>query len=218
MRHMKIFIADNHNLVRQGLVSLLNSYPDIKVVGEASNGREALKKLSGVRPDIALIGLDTEEPNGLEVLGRIKKSYPRTKVLILSLRSGEKSVTQAFRSGALGYLPKEAAADELIKAIKTVYKGEAYLSPRVASYVVKDYAAKATVLDAQTLEPRLTHREVEVLQLVAEGKSNSEIASLLNISTKTVAAHRAHLMKKLDIHDAIGLTKYAIRVGLVSVE
>ena len=217
MPTIKVFIADDHNMVRQGLVSLLNSYPGIKVVGEADNGLDALRKLGRIHPDVAIIDITMDGLNGLEVARRISKSYPKIKVLILSVHSSQECATQAFKVGALGYLLKDATTHELISAIKAVHRGEAYLSSLIASHLVKDYAAKAKVLDAHSPASPLTNRQTEVLQLVAEGKSNAEIASLLNISAKTVANHRANIIKKLDIHDAVGLTKYAIRKGLIEI-
>lgn len=218
MPTIKVFIADDHTMVRQGLASVLASSSDIKVVGEAGNGHEALSKLRRIHPDVAVIDITMEGLNGLEVARRIRKSYPKIKVLILSVHSQEEYVIEAFKIGASGYLVKDAAVDELITAIRAVHRGDAYLSPSIARRLIDDYLDKAKALDEESLQPRLTDREVEVLQLIAEGNSNSEIASLLNISIKTVATHRAHLMKKLDIHDALGLGKYAIRKGLIQID
>jgi len=219
MPTIKVFLADDHTMVRQGLVAVLASSPDISVVGEAGNGQEALHKLRRLHPDVdvAVLDITMEGLNGLEVARRVSKSYPKIRVLILSIHSQEEYVTEAFKIGASGYLLKDAAIDELIAAIKVLYKGKAYLSPSVARHLINDYAEKAKVLDEQSLGPRLTDREVEVLQLVAEGKSHSEIASLLHISIKTVSTHRARLMKKLNVHDVLGLAKYAIQKGLVQV-
>jgi DNA-binding NarL/FixJ family response regulator len=218
MPTIKVFLADDHAMVRQGLASVLASAPEIEVIGEAGDGQEALKKIRSLRPDVAVIDITMEGLNGLEVARRIRKSHPKIRVLILSIHSQEEYIIEAFKIGASGYLVKEAAVDELIAAIKAVYKGQAYLSPSIARRLIDDYLDKTQVPHTETLCPRLTDREVEVLQLVAEGKSNSEIASLLNISIKTVSTHRAHIMKKLDIHDALGLAKYAIRKGLVQID
>ena len=218
MPTIKVFLADDHAMVRQGLASVLASAPEIEVIGEAGDGQEALKKIRSIRPDVAVIDITMEGLNGLEVARRIRKSHPKIRVLILSIHSQEEYIIEAFKIGASGYLVKEAAVDELIAAIKAVYKGQAYLSPSIARRLIDDYLDKTQVPHTESLEPRLTDREVEVLQLIAEGKSNSEIASLLNISIKTVATHRAHIMKKLDIHDALGLAKYAIRKGLVQID
>jgi len=218
MPTIKVFLADDHAMVRQGLASVLASAPEIEVIGEAGDGQEALKKIRSIRPDVAVIDITMEGLNGLEVARRIRKSHPKIRVLILSIHSQEEYIIEAFKIGASGYLVKEAAVDELIAAIKAVYKGQAYLSPSIARRLIDDYLDKTQVPHTESLEPRLTDRELEVLQLVAEGKSNSEIASLLNISIKTVSTHRAHIMKKLDIHDALGLAKYAIRKGLVQID
>jgi len=218
MPTIKVFLADDHAMVRQGLASVLASAPEIEVIGEAGDGQEALKKIRSIRPDVAVIDITMEGLNGLEVARRIRKSHPKIRVLILSIHSQEEYIIEAFKIGASGYLVKEAAVDELIAAIKAVYKGQAYLSPSIARRLIDDYLDKTQVPHTESLYPRLTDREVEVLQLVAEGKSNSEIASLLNISIKTVSTHRAHIMKKLDIHDALGLAKYAIRKGLVQID
>jgi DNA-binding NarL/FixJ family response regulator len=218
MPTIKVFLADDHTMVRQGLCSVLASSPDIKVIGEAGDGQEALRKLRSIHPDVAIIDITMDNLNGLEVARRISKSYPETKVLILSIHSQEEYVTEAFKLGASGYLVKDAAVEELIAAIKAVHKGQVFISTRIGKLLVQDYVEKAKALDAEGLGPRLTSRETEVLQLIAEGRCNSEIASLLNISAKTVSTHRAHIMKKLDIHDAVGLVKYAIRKGLVQID
>ena len=218
MPAIKVFIAEDHTMVREGLCSVLASSPDIKVIGQAGDGQEALQKLRSLHPDVAVIDITMEGLNGLEVARRIRKSHPATKVLILSIHSQEEYVTEAFKLGASGYLVKEAAVSELIAAIKAVYNGEFFISPRIGGLLVKDYTEKDKALQAKGLKPRLTSREVEVLQLIAEGKSNCEIASLLNISAKTVATHRTHIMRKLDIHDAVGLVKYAIRKRLIQID
>ena len=218
MPTIKVFLADDHAMVRQGLASVRASAPEIEVIGEAGDGQEALKKIRSIRPDVAVIDITMEGLNGLEVARRIRNSHPKIRVLILSIHSQEEYIIEAFKIGASGYLVKEAAVDELIAAIKAVYKGQAYLSPSIARRLIDDYLDKTQVPHTESPEPRLTDREVEVLQLVAEGKSNSEIASLLNISIKTVSTHRAHIMKKLDIHNALGLAKYAIRKGLVQID
>jgi DNA-binding NarL/FixJ family response regulator len=209
-------LADDHALVRAGIRALLERLPGIEVVGEADNGREALELIKTNAPNVILLDISMTELGGLEALPRIVKDSPAVKVLILSGHANEEYVLRALRSGAAGYMLKEAAAEELELAIKAVAQGKTYLSPSVSRTVVESYLQRAAGEEGPIEE--LTARQREVLQLVAEGKNTKEVAYLLGISVKTVEAHRLQLMARLNIHDVAGLVRYAIRSGLVSSE
>lgn len=213
---MKVIIADDHTLVREGIRALLERLPTVTVVGEAGDGRQAQALLEKHRPDVALLDITMPGLNGLELAGRAERLSPRTKVIILSMHAGEAYVAQALRAGVAGYLLKDAAAAELEFALQSVSRGETYLSPAISRQVVEGYL-KVSEEGADPLAG-LTARQREILQLVAEGKSTKEIAGLLEVSVKTVESHRAQLMERLDIHDVPGLVRFAIRAGLVSSE
>jgi DNA-binding NarL/FixJ family response regulator len=216
MSALRVVLADDHALVRAGLRVLLEKLPDLEVVGEAGNGRETLEMVKELTPDIVLLDISMAELGGLEVLPRIISEFPSTKVLILSGYANEEYVLRALRCGAAGYLVKDAAAEELGLAIKAVTQDQTYLSPSVSRTVVESYLQRAE----GEVGPyqRLTDRQREILQLIAEGKNTKEIAHLLKISVKTAEAHRLQLMNRLDIHDVAGLVRYAIRTGLISAE
>jgi DNA-binding NarL/FixJ family response regulator len=209
-----VVLADDHVLVRAGIRSLLERMPSVEVVAEANDGRQALDLIAKHVPDVVLMDLAMPGLNGLDAAARVQKEFPTVKVLVLSMHANEEYVIQAVRSGASGYLLKEAAASELEVAIRAVTSGETYLGPRISKAVIERYVAR-TKEDA----PReLTPREREIVQLVAEGKSSKEIAYLLKLSVKTIDAHRGQMMQKLDIHDVPGLVRYAMRAGLVPPE
>ncbi|MGH8094488.1 MAG: response regulator [Chthoniobacterales bacterium] len=212
----RILLVDDHRLVRAGIRALLEKMPSVEVVGEADDGRRAFELIRRYRPDIVLMDIAMPNLNGLEAVDRIKKESPETKVIILSMHANEEYVVRALRSDVSGYLIKDAAVDELEQAIRTVTRGETYLSQRISKRVIRDYLANTDRLRGP-LE-QLTSRQREVLQLIAEGKNTKEIADLLRVSVKTVEAHRLQLMQRLDIHGIPGLVRYAIRVGLVSAE
>jgi DNA-binding NarL/FixJ family response regulator len=208
---LRILIADDHTLVRAGLVTLMARMQDMEVVGEAGDGREALKLVRDLQPDIALMDIAMPGLNGLEAAERIHNEAPKTKVIILSMHANEEYVAQALKAGASGYLLKDAATTELDMALKVVAQGQFYLSPSISRQVVDSYLhGGPTGLDL------LTPRQREILQLIAEGKSTREIAELLHLSVKTVETHRAQLMDRLDIHDVAGLVRYALNKGLIS--
>jgi DNA-binding NarL/FixJ family response regulator len=211
---IRVVLADDHALVRAGIRALLEKLPDVKVVGEANNGREALELIKTSMPNLLLLDISMSELGGLEALPRIVKDFPAVKVLILSGHANEEYVLRALRCGAAGYMLKEAAAEELELAIKAVAQDKTYLSPSVSRTVVESYLQRAAGEEGPI--EQLTARQREVLQLVAEGKNTKEIAGRLDISVKTVEAHRLQLMARLDIHDVAGLVRYAIRSGLVS--
>jgi DNA-binding NarL/FixJ family response regulator len=188
------------------------------VVAEAENGRAALAAIEEHRPDIALVDVAMPELNGLEVVARVGKASPRTRVVIVTMHASEAFVAQALRAGVAGYLLKDAAADELALMLRAVTRGETYLSPPISRQVVDGYLARAGGQAAPQPLDVLTPRQREILQLVAEGRSTKEIARRLELSVKTVENHRAQIMDRLDIRDVAGLVRYAIRVGLVSAD
>jgi len=214
---MRVLLADNHTLVRAGIRSLLESISGVEVVAEASDGQEALTLIKERNPDIVFMDIAMERMNGLEATRRAGKTFPRVRVIILSIHSNEEYVSQALRAGASGYMLKDAAPSELELAINAVANGATYLSPTISRQVVDDYLRRVNQKEATPLE-MLTPRQREVLQLVAEGSSTKEIAQKLDLGVKTVETHRAQLMERLDIHDIAGLVRYAIRHGLVSSE
>jgi DNA-binding NarL/FixJ family response regulator len=212
---IRLLIADDHTLVRLGLRALLQSVTGVEVIAEASNGREALRLVEEKRPDVVLMDIAMADMNGLQAAEHIAREHPHTRVIMLSMHATEEYVVQALRAGASGYLLKNAGASELEKAINQVAAGETFLSPAV-SRQVSDYIRR--VGQEPTSLDRLTPRQREILQLIAEGNTTKRIAQLLDISVKTVETHRSQLMEQLDIHDIAGLVRYAIRVGLVTSE
>ena len=211
---IKVLVADDHTLVREGLRALLDADKEIEVVCEACNGIEALEMVRKCKPDIAVLDIAMPKLNGLLVTERIRSEIPDTKVLVLSMYGEEEYVTQALRSGASGFILKDAAASDLISALKAIHTGERYLSPTVSWQLVKKYVVNDKLPEVKE-KKRLTNREKEILQLIAEGYTNSEIARILKLSIKTVQTHRTHVMQKLDIHSIAGLTRHAIKIGLV---
>ncbi len=213
MTRIRLLLADDHHLVRTGMRAMLQSLPDIEVVGETGDGREAIELVRTHTPNIVLMDIAMPGLNGLDATTRIVKEFPHTRVLILSMHADEEYVRQALRAGAAGYLLKNAAPAELELAIRAVMRGEAWLSPAISRVVVEDYLG-ARADDTGPLT-QLTPRQREILQLVAEGKTTKQIAAALAVSIKTVETHRAQLMERLGIHDVAGLVRFAIRHGLV---
>jgi len=211
----RVLLADDHALVRAGIRSLLEKIPSVEVVAEANNGREALELVTSKQPDLVLMDIAMAELGGLEALPRVLKSFPAIKVIILSAHANEEYVIRALRGGASGYMLKDVATAELELAIASVMQGKTYLSPTISRTVIDSYLDR--VGGKGPLEP-LTSRQREILQMIAEGKNTKKIASILEISVKTVESHRLQLMARLDIHDVAGLVRYAIRSGLVSSE
>lgn len=215
MKRISVLLADDHTVVRQGLRALLAAEPDIEVVGEAENGRQAVNLASTATPDIVVMDLAMPLLNGMEATRQIVKNQPRTKVLILSTYGEDDYVRQVTKSGASGYLLKHTAANDLLKAIRQVYAGNAFFSPAIAQSLREQCREAAETNSAEPTSPGLTSREAEVLQLIAEGFANKQIAGELGISVKTVEKHRQQVMNKLGIHDIAGLTRYAIGKGVV---
>jgi DNA-binding NarL/FixJ family response regulator len=207
-------LADDHTLVRAGLRKLLESIPGMEVVGEAGDGLQLLEMAEKLQPQVVLMDIAMPGLNGLEATGRLVKTWPSIRVLILSMHQNAEYVRQALRQGAVAYLLKDAAPLELEWALAAVLRGETYLSPAVSKGVVSDYVHR--LRSEEQPADALTPRQREVLQLIAEGQSTKEIARRLDLSVKTVETHRTQLMKQLDIHEVAGLVRYAIREGLVS--
>jgi len=213
MKPTRVLIADDHTLVRAGIRALLEKLPEVQVVAEASDGRDALQMVKTHQPDVVLMDIAMPGLNGLEATRRVVKEFPRANVLILSMYASEEYVWQALSAGAAGYLLKGAELSELALAIQAVTRGDTYLSPPISKQVIKDYVRR--VGGEETLFERLTPRQREILQLIAEGATTKEIGKALEISVKTVETHRAQLMERLGIRDVAGLVRYAIQIGLV---
>ncbi|MGE0823608.1 MAG: response regulator [Candidatus Binatia bacterium] len=222
MNPIRILLVDDHHLVRAGLRTLLQQMPETEVVGEASDGREALEQIRTDQPDVVLMDITMAEMNGLVATAQITHDCPQVRVVMLSMHANKEYVTQALQAGAAGYLLKDAAPTELELAIKAVMRGEKYLSPAISTHVIADYLQRTgggvvnrTEVETAHHDP-LTLRQREILQLIAEGNTTKEIAAKLALSVKTVETHRTQLMERLDIHDIAGLVRYAIRTGLVT--
>jgi DNA-binding NarL/FixJ family response regulator len=214
MNSIRVLLADDHDLFRAGIRSLLDNVADVEVIGEASSGREALRLIEADPPDVVLMDIMMPELNGLDAAARVAANFPDVRVIILSMNSAEEYVLQALRAGAAGYLLKTVSPRELESAIKTVSHGETFLGSAVSKSHVENYVGQ--VGGHGNSLARLTLRQREVLQLVAEGNRTKEIARKLDLSVKTIEMHRAQLMEALDIHDIPGLVRYAIRVGLIT--
>ena len=214
---IRVIIADDHRIVRQGLRSLLEKEPDMEVVAEAENGRTTLNLARELKPDVIVMDLIMPDLNGIEATRRILTEAPGVKVLALSMHSDKRFVTRALNAGASGYLLKDCAFEEMVQAIRVVATNRSYLSPEIAHIVVEDYRSHLPVTDL-TVSSALTSREREVLQLIAEGKTMKEVASVLNVSVKTAETHRQQIMNKLNTRSVAELTKYAVREGLTSLE
>jgi DNA-binding NarL/FixJ family response regulator len=213
---VRVLVADDHALFRAGVRKLLQSFEGIQVVGEAADGHEAVRLSGTHRPDVLLMDIGMPGLNGVEAAARLTQDGPRPRVIILSMHTGEDHVLRAIRAGAAGYLLKDASPVELEGAVRAVARGEIYLSPAISRYVVEDYVRRAGG-DRGPLD-RLTSRQREVLQLIAEGNTTKAIASRLGLSVKTVETHRAQLMERLEARDVAALVRLAIRVGLVESE
>ncbi len=212
---VKILIVDDHAIVRQGLRALLDAQDGLEVIAEAENGRDAVKKVHDLAPDVVIMDIAMPILNGLEATRQIKRLRPGVKVLALTMYNEENYIFQILKSGASGYLTKECSAGELITAIRSVHGGSPYFSPVISRKIMDSYLREDGEKNAGREPDKLTNREKEVLQLIAEGYTNGEIGGFMKISVKTVETHRAHIMNKLDLHDVAGLIKYAIKKGIV---
>ncbi|MDG4551581.1 MAG: response regulator transcription factor [Candidatus Contendobacter sp.] len=222
MSEVNVLLADDHTLVRAGLRTLVEGFAGFHVVAEAGDGREAVRLARRWKPQIALIDISMPELNGLDATALITKEVPETQVIILSMHIAENYVLAALRAGAVGYVVKDAAVTELESALRAVLKGERWLSPAVSRHLLDEYLRLVRHPPEETpassgLES-LTRRQREILQLIAEGCATREIAERLSLSIKTVETHRSQLMERLNIHDVAGLTRFAIRVGLIHPE
>jgi len=211
----RILIVDDHTLFRAGVRALLTQDPGIEVVGEADNGRDAIRAVGQLAPHLVLMDLTMPSMNGMEAMTEIKQRYPDVRVLVMTLHKTEDYIHASLKAGADGYILKDATQEEFLFAIRSVLQGKTYLSMDVSAKVVTGYLGGGKSSDATSVYDSLTHREREVFKLVAEGKSNKFIAEFLNLSVKTVKKHRASLMSKLDLHNAAELTAYAMEKGLI---
>jgi two-component system response regulator NreC len=214
MKKIRVLLAEDHTIVRQGIAALLKTESDMEVVGEASNGLEAIDLAKKLGPDVILMDIGMRQLNGLEATREIKRLFPSMKILILTMYDNEEWIFQILKAGASGYLIKDLAMTDLISALRAVCQGDSYLSPSISKMVIEEYIRKAELGEKKGVEDLLSAREREILQLIAEGNSIPQISNLLCISKKTVEAHKTHIMEKLNIHDKVGLIKYAIRSGL----
>lgn len=212
---IRVLLADDHTILRAGLRMLLDAQPDIEVVGEASDGKQALAEALRLQPDLVLMDITMPEMNGIEATRQIKRALDATRVLILTMHENEEYLFQVLRAGASGYILKEAAGTELISAIRIVFSGRFYMSPSAQSMMVGDYLQRVRSGEERDSYSALTEREREILKLVAEGHTNNQIAERLFISPKTVDTHRTHIMDKLNLHSRAELVKYAMRRGLL---
>ncbi len=208
-RVIKILLVDDHTIVRQGLKLILSAHPDLNVIGEAANGREAVEAAQRLRPDVIVMDVAMPEMNGIEATRQLIQANPRTRVLVLSMHKEPVYVREILRAGARGYILKDAIDTELLNAVRSVGQGDGYISPAVSGALLSDY--RQNVTDPLDL---LSAREREVLQLVGEGKTNKEIATRLNLSVYTVDSHRGKIMEKLNLHSTGELVKFAVKRGL----
>lgn len=213
---IRILLADDHTILRDGIRSLIEDEPDMEVIGEAEDGITVVKLANTLKPDVILMDLAMPLLNGLEATRQIRKNNPQAKILILTMHENEEYIRQVLAAGAMGYILKDAAARELLGAIRSVNKGEVVLSPAITRLIVTDYLRWGD-LSTQDSSDGLTDRERQILQLIAEGYTNKQIADILSISIKTVQAHRLNLMKKLDLHDRGELIKYAIQKKIIDI-
>jgi DNA-binding NarL/FixJ family response regulator len=215
---MKILLADDHNVLRKGLRRILEEQPDLEVVGEASDGREAVALCNQLHPDIVVMDIAMPLMNGLEATRQILQRSSEVNVLILSMYSDENYVVQVLRAGARGYLLKDTAEEDLITAVRAVAKGQPFFSPKIAKLLMGDNIQRLRTEGMSDSYDLLTPREREVLQLIAEGKSNKEAAAALFVSPTTIETHRARIMDKLDLHSTADIVLYAVRKGIVQMK
>lgn len=213
-----VFLADDHAVVREGLRLLLEAQGDIKVIGDAADGRQAVRQVAELRPDVVIMDIAMPELNGIEATWQICELCPSTQVVILSMRSDNEHIFRGFQAGARGYLLKESAGVEVVNAVRAVHAGRRYLSQRISDKVIDDYVRQREAAEAKSPLARLSPREREILQLIVEGKTSAEIAGILFLSPKTVETYRSRLKQKLGISDVPGLVKFAIQHGLTSLE
>jgi DNA-binding NarL/FixJ family response regulator len=215
---MKVMLVDDHPLFREGIRALLSAEPDIEVVGEAADGKQAIDLAEKLSPDIIVMDLVMPGMNGMQAAQQLHDKHPEIKVLILSMYDDDEYIRQILKAGASGYVLKRAASDDLLRAIREVEKGGSALHPTVAAKLIKDYIRSTKSTGQGDAGSSLTARESEVLKLVAEGHTNRQIADLLGLGRKTIDTHRTNVMRKLDLHDVTALVKYALKRGLINLE
>lgn len=215
MARIRLLLVDDHEVVRRGLRMLLENEADLNIVGEASTGKEAMKMVETLKPDVVIMDITLPDISGIDATQRIKDAHPEVAIVALTIHEDQQYFFEMLQVGASGYVPKRAAPDDLISAIRATYRGEMYIYPSLAKLLVGDFLARSGEDDAKEAINGLTPREGEVLFLLADGKTNEEIAGILSISVHTVARHRENLMGKLGLHSRSELVKYAIRKGLI---
>lgn len=215
MKKLRVFLADDHAILREGLRHILNSQPDLEVIGEAGDGQSAYEKIEELKPDIVVMDISMPQMTGIEAARKLRRYDPEIKIIMLTRHDNEEYVDQLLKYGIHGYVLKDDAGDDLLRAIEAIKKNETYLSPRITKRIMDDYGRPARLKDGSGPFALLTNREREILKLIAEGKSNEEVARSLWISPRTAKVHRANIMKKLDVHKVADLVKYAIKTGLV---
>lgn len=216
MSKIRVLLADDHTILRDGIRALLDDQDDMEVIGEAEDGQSTVKMVAQLQPDVVVMDIAMPLLNGLEATRQIQRDYPQVKVLILTMHENEEYIRQVLAAGALGYVLKDAAARDLLGAIRAVNRGEAVLSPAITRLVIEDYLRWGDIRPEDATNG-LTSREREVLQLIAEGYTNKEIAEILSLSVKTIQSHRTNLMSKLDLHDRGELIKYAIQKKIIDI-
>lgn len=216
MGKLRIVLGDDHTLMRQGLRKILEEKPEWEVAAEAGNGRDAVKKILEMKPDVAILDIAMPQLNGIEATRQITRRAPSVQVLILSMYSDEAYIIQALQAGARGYLLKDSADADLIRAVAAVAQGKSFFSPTVAKVMLDDYVRHLAERGITDRFETLSEREREVFQLIAEGRSNKEVAEVLHLSPGTVETHRAHIMEKLDLHSTAEIVLYAVRKGVIA--
>ena len=215
---IRVLLVDDHATIREGLCYLLNAQDNIEVVGTATNGREAIRKVAGCCPDVVVMDIAMPQLNGIEATGYLKAQCPRLKIIILSMHASNEQIYRALQAGAIGYLLKESAGLEVAEAVRAAYTGQRYLSADVSDKLIDEYMTQRALDTARSPLTRLSPREREVLQLVVEGHSSPDIATTLNLSTRSIETYRHRLMQKLDIHNLPDLVKFAINHGITPLE
>ncbi|HEX4646484.1 MAG TPA: response regulator transcription factor [Verrucomicrobiae bacterium] len=217
-QRIRVLLADDHPVVRKGILFMLSSLKHLEIVGEAVDGQEAVAKVKELSPDIALMDIEMPRMSGLDATKLIRKDFPKTRVLILSVHTSKQSVLRIIQSGAQGYVLKDASLAELVNGIESVHRGEPFFSPNVNQIVLNQYLAESVIDDREPAAKRLSAREQEVLAMIAEGQSNKEMAVKLGVGVRTIETHRERVMAKLGIHSIAGLTKYAIAHGIAKLD
>ncbi len=213
-----VLLADDHTVLREGLKLLLESQEDIKVIGDVTNGRDAIRQAAKLKPEVIIMDISMPELNGIDATYQIIEDHPSTKIIILSMHSASEHILRALKAGAKGYLLKESAGKEVVDAVRAVHNGRRYLSQKISDDLIDTYIEKYEVCDPDNPLSRLSPREKEILQLVVEGKSSTEIANIVFLSPKTIETYRSRLMQKLNVSDVLGLVKFALRHNLIPFE